>query len=319
MTGSSSLRPRDTAADDQVFHDQDLRVERSPEEFLAIAASLGRDYATPAPSSSSAGPLTAGHPLRPPDVSLRSRTGARHWPAGAMPPQSRPSRPQSDPPTRLEPDIAQMRTVTAALRSTSVTPAGAFVADGPLDMERSARDFAEPTPKVRSKRITVMDVSDEADTMLVPPESTSPVKRAYAKLRPKVRARDKLGSGASVADPGDVIVAPQGELTIQPHIDPSPPADNPGPEQLPPLDTAPDGAVGNIDQETTVSAGGDMETTTDGDATTEVTTLGEAATATPEAPLAVAALSSSSDEDADDYVLTTAHATSSAWRSTCED
>ncbi|CAE7329675.1 hypothetical protein AK812_SmicGene42175 [Symbiodinium microadriaticum] len=46
-TGSSDLRPRDDVEDGCVFHEHDLRVERSPDEFLAIAASLGRDYATP--------------------------------------------------------------------------------------------------------------------------------------------------------------------------------------------------------------------------------------------------------------------------------
>ena len=93
-TGSSDLRPRDDVEDGCVFHEHDLRVERSPDEFLAIAASLGRDYATPtvprgdhradsaqrhstqnmaassarvtpAPMSSSIGSLSARRPLIP--------------------------------------------------------------------------------------------------------------------------------------------------------------------------------------------------------------------------------------------------------------
>ena len=47
-TGSTDHRIRDDVEDARGFSEHDLRVERSPEEFLAIAASLGREYAIPA-------------------------------------------------------------------------------------------------------------------------------------------------------------------------------------------------------------------------------------------------------------------------------
>ena len=47
----TDFRPRRRATEEADFTEEDLRVERSPEEFLAIAAALGRDYAVPATTS----------------------------------------------------------------------------------------------------------------------------------------------------------------------------------------------------------------------------------------------------------------------------
>ncbi|CAE7390977.1 NMT1 [Symbiodinium necroappetens] len=164
---------------DQFFDVSDLRVERSPEEFMALAAALGRNYAVPASASTRHEP--AHRPPMPPVASVRSHTGGRHWPAGALPP--RPGPPEHSASDRGGPSatIAADRT-EASLRPrrfpvsevqfhTAIGGARAHVggsftgvqtpAESP-EVERPVRAFAKPTPKVRGRGrpVTAAPVAD---------------------------------------------------------------------------------------------------------------------------------------------------------------
>ena len=82
-------------------------------------------------------------------------------------------------------------------------------------------------------------------------DAPTQVKRVFAKPRPKVRSRDKIGSGKPVEDQGAVILAQQGKTPAGPHTDLSPPVNNPDLAQMQSLATEAADAQDNADQATT--------------------------------------------------------------------
>ena len=166
---------------DQFFDVSDLRVERSPEEFMALAAALGRNYAVPASAPTRHEP--APRPPTPPVAPVRSHTGERHWPAGALPPRPRQGLPKPLASDRGGPSVNTAADRTdASLRPrrfpamddpfhTSIggarTHVGGSFAGIPTpaetsDVERPVRAFAKPTPKVRGRGrpVTATPVAD---------------------------------------------------------------------------------------------------------------------------------------------------------------
>ena len=244
----------------QAFNVSDLRVERSPEEFMAIAAALGRHYAAPAlapvpvPASTSADTVSASRSLVPPLTPARGHTGGRHWPAGAMPPSPGPSRPAVCAPLRSEPSARERlpaRSVRPQLQPRK-PPVGARIQTESPQAVHSARPFAVPTPKMSGTKrpatgVPAVDVENPAvsievggtdrgfhisgtasaivSTTAVELSEPRPPVREYAEPRPKVRARDRTRPDLTIEDPGAVIQAPTEGSTMEPSTHPTPPGD----------------------------------------------------------------------------------------------
>ena len=187
--------------EDQVFDVRDLRVERSPEEFMALATALGRSYALPASTSARPAPAPAPErrPPMPPVASARTHTGGRQWPAGALPPQQGPLEHTAR--ARRGPSVPQTTARPAASVGTRRSP-------GREIQFRSAIGEAR---------------THDGETSTGMP---TPVTKVSAKPRPKARGRAQTRSEAGAGTRGTTVLVPPGETPPGPSVDPSPPIDD---------------------------------------------------------------------------------------------
>ena len=157
------------------FVEADLRVERSPEEFLAIAATLGRGYATRS-STPPSGQSVSVAPNQPPEHAPSGHH--RSWPAGAKP----PSTPRQVAPKSVSP--------------VSAVPMGESPCPSSTTAPR-ARRFAKPTPKVRGRLRSTQPVIEDL-TVDITDDDTSTVRTRAARLESTSAAVPIVEAPASV-------------------------------------------------------------------------------------------------------------------------
>ena len=203
-----------------------LRQEMAPDEFMAMASLMGRDYAVPKratqalpsssvaapPASAQSGPAHARAPTSTPSSTslgsspVKRRFTERHWPAGALPPR----RPASIGPAADEATARiseRTRAPDKPVGSASVPSSSPTTADGGLLGRRATS-----------------------------PSTLRPSTIAYAKPRPKVRARDRVPTGQTTADgvldPATPAAArvPSEPQPEQSRMDPCPSTDVPRPD-----------------------------------------------------------------------------------------
>ncbi|CAE7731851.1 atxn2, partial [Symbiodinium microadriaticum] len=176
------------------FGPESLRRELPPDQFLAMAATLGRPYAAPRPENLPAPsqPSTSLVAETSPSVSLPAR---RYWPAGSRPPSVKPT------------EAAR----GSAMRSAPISKPSVAYERGCVSVVEPARVLAKPTPQVRGRGRPVTDASEATATATGTARTPLATEDAQGSMREDVAASappepeppvTECGTEATVAEPG---------------------------------------------------------------------------------------------------------------------